>query len=125
MMWSKDEAIIIPNKKAIVQAGAPPNTNPMGQEVPLFACMDIMRSSEDGTGGSVLPLFMDLDDANAAVEQAVKLDGGVTSVEEMEVVSLSLNRAVELLATVPETPAFQFIAPEKSFQYIQKYLTNS
>jgi hypothetical protein len=123
MMWSKDEAIIIPNKKAIVQAGAPPNTNPLGQEVPLFACMDIMRSStEDGTGGNVLPLFMDLDDANAAIQQAVQLDGG--NVEELEVVSLSLNRAVELLATVPETPAFQFIAPEKSFRYIQKYLTN-
>jgi hypothetical protein len=125
MMWSKDEAIIIPNKRAIVQAGAPPNTNPMGQEVPLFACMDIMRASEEGEGGkkkNVLPLFMDLDDANAAVQQAVELDGG--NVDDLEVVSLSLNRAVELLATVPETPAFQFIAPEKSFQYIQRYLTS-
>lgn len=29
--------VIVPNKRSIIQAGAPPNANPMGQQVPLFA----------------------------------------------------------------------------------------
>ena len=120
-MWANDQAVIVPNKNAVLQAGAPPNVNPIGQNVPLFACMDIMRSrNEDGTGDAVLPMFMALEDANAAVAQAVELDGG--NVDDFAVVSLSLNRAVELLATVPETPAFQFVAPEKSFRFINEYL---
>jgi hypothetical protein len=87
--------------------------------VPLFACMEIMQETPDGKGA--LPLFMDLEDANAAVDEAVKSDGG--SAEDFEVVSLSLNRAVELLATVPDTPGFQFIPPQSSITHIDDYLT--
>ena len=120
-MWAKDEAVIVPNKEAILQAGAPPGTNPVGQQVPLFACMDIMQQSEDGK--ALLPLFMVLEEANAAVSQAVEMDGGTA--DEFEVVSLSLQRAVEQLATVPNTPAFQFIPPKSSVDYIQKYLSSN
>jgi hypothetical protein len=118
-LWSKDQAVIIPSAEAIKQAGAPPGTNPIGQSVPLFACMEIMQETPDGKGA--LPLFMDLEDANAAVDEAVKSDGG--SAEDFEVVSLSLNRAVELLATVPDTPGFQFIPPQSSITHIDDYLT--
>jgi hypothetical protein len=118
-MWAQDEAVIVPSKRAILQAGAPPGSNPIGQQVPLFACMEIMQSNEDGTGG-VLPLFMDLDEANAAVASAVEMDGG--DVNDFEVVTLSLQKAVQLLATVPETPAFQFMASSRSLQYIEDYL---
>jgi hypothetical protein len=117
-MWSKDQAVLIPSAAAIAQAGAPPGTSPVGQQVPLFACMDIMQETPDGKGA--LPLFMVLADANAAIDEAVKMDGGSTN--DFEVVSLSLNRAVELLATVPETPAFQFIPPENSLKFINDYL---
>jgi hypothetical protein len=118
-LWAKDEAVIVPSKHAILQAGAPPGTNPIGQQVPLFACMDIMEEGENGKG--VLPLFMVLEEANAALVDAVEADGG--SVDDFEVVSLSLNRAVDLLATVPETPAFHFIPPAASMKYIQEYLS--
>ena len=40
-LWSNDEAVIVPSKQSIQQAGAPPGTNPIGQQVPLFACMEI------------------------------------------------------------------------------------
>jgi len=119
-MWANDKAVIVPNKNAIQQAGAPPKTNPIGQQVPLFACMDLVQPDESGSGG-VLPLFMVLEEANEALKQAVEMDGG--NVDEFEVVSLSLSKAVDLLATVPETPAFQFIAPQKSLIYIQDYLS--
>lgn len=118
-LWAQDQAVIIPNKEAILQAGAPPGSNPIGQQVPLFACMDIMQANEDGTG--VLPLFMVLDEANAALAAALEADGG--DIDEFEIVSLSLQRAIQLLATVPETPAFQFMAPEKSIKYISEYLS--
>jgi hypothetical protein len=119
-LWASDQAVIVPNKQAILQAGAPQGTNPVGQQVPLFACMDIMQETEDGRG--VLPLFMVLEDANVAMEQALEADGGDKS--DFEVVSLSLSRAVEMLATVPETPAFQFIPPSSSVKYIQEYLSS-
>jgi hypothetical protein len=119
-LWATDKAVIVPNKQAILQAGAPQGTDPVGQQVPLFACMDIMQETPDGRG--VLPLFMLLEDANLAMEQALEADGG--SPDDFEVVSLSLGRAVEMLATVPDTPAFQFIPPSSSVKYIQEYLSN-
>eukprot|EP00545_Synedropsis_sp_CCMP1620_P007688 CAMPEP_0119014606 /NCGR_PEP_ID=MMETSP1176-20130426/10041_1 /TAXON_ID=265551 /ORGANISM="Synedropsis recta cf, Strain CCMP1620" /LENGTH=219 /DNA_ID=CAMNT_0006967809 /DNA_START=109 /DNA_END=768 /DNA_ORIENTATION=+ len=118
-MWAQDKAVIVPNKEAILQAGAPPGSNPIGQQVPLFACMDIMQANEDG--GGVLPLFMVLEEANDALASALKMDGG--DIDEFEIISLSLQKAVQLLATVPETPAFQFMAPEKSLKYINEYLS--
>ena len=118
-MWSKDEAVIVPSKEAILQAGAPPGTNPIGQQVPLFACMEIMEEGE--SGDAVLPVFMSLDDANAAVREAVATDGG--DVNDFDVACLSLVGCVEQLATVPETPAFHFIPPSSSMKYIQEYLS--
>lgn len=120
-LWTTAKAVIVPSKQAILQAGAPQGTDPIGQQVPLFACMDIMQEAADGRG--VLPLFMLLEDANLAMEQALELDGG--SPEEFEVISLSLGRAVEMLATVPDTPAFQFIPPSTSVKYIQEYLSGA
>ena len=118
-LWCKDEAVIVPSKQAILQAGAPPGTNPVGQQVPMFTCLEIMEETEDGKGR--LPLFMSLDDANEAVKAAVSTDGG--NADEMDVVCLSLSGAVEQLATIPETPGFHFIPPSRSMEYISEYLS--
>lgn len=118
-MWAKDSAVIVPNKKSIIQAGAPPNAVPIGQHVPLFACMEIAQ--EDETGIPVLPLFFELDDANDAVSQAVAAtDGG--KAEDLEVVGLNLSEAVNLLAN-GESAAFQFIPPKSSLDHIRDYLS--
>jgi hypothetical protein len=58
-------------------------------------------------------------DAEMALKEAVGNDGG--NVDDFEVVSLSLNKAVEQLANNPETPSFQFVGSEKSFNFINKY----
>jgi hypothetical protein len=118
-LWCQDEAVIVPSKEAVLQAGAPPGTNPVGQQVPMFACLEIMEENEDGTG--VLPLFMSLEDANAAVKEAVKEDGGKEG--DLQVVCLSLSGAVEQLATIPESPGFHFIPPSSSMKYISEYLS--
>ncbi|KAL3934430.1 MAG: hypothetical protein SGBAC_009849 [Bacillariaceae sp.] len=129
-MWSKDQAVIVPSGKAVQQAGAPPGTNPIGQSVPLFACMEIMQEmeapAEDGTDGTkmvpVLPLFMVLEECNAAVDQAVAADGGTK--DEFQVVSLSLTRAVEQVAAVSGAfPGFQVMPPQASIEYINNYLS--
>jgi len=119
-MWATDAAVIVPNKRSIIQAGAPPNANPMGQQVPLFACMEIAQETKEGK--PCLPLFFELEDANDAVAQAVSLDGG--KVEDFEVVGLNLPEAVNLLANAKEdTAAFEFIPPESSLKHIREYLT--
>lgn len=118
-MSTKGKAVIIPSQGAIDAAGAPPGTNPIGQTIPLFACMDIMQEGEDGV--AVLPIFMVLEEAQAAMRMALEIDGGDPS--DFEVVGLSLNRAVELLATVPDTPSFHFIPPASSVEHIRAYLT--
>ena len=117
------QAMLVPNNKAMVQAGAPPDINPIGTPVPLFACPEIMISTNDDGSDAVLPVFMTLEDCEAVILETVDRDGG--SVDDFEVVSLTLNRAVELLTNVPETPAFQFVAPEKSFAYINEFLDQS
>ena len=105
---------------SIIQAGAPPNANPMGQQVPLFACMEIAQ--EDENGKPVLPLFFELEDANNVVSQAVSLDGGKE--EEFEVVGLNLPEAVSLLANAKdEQTAFHFVPPTSSLKHIRDYLS--
>ena len=78
---------------------------------------------EERDGKGVLPLFLSLDDANAAVKSAVEADGG--NVDEFEVIAMSLNRAVELLVSEEESSmaGFHFIPPSTSMKYIQDYLS--
>jgi hypothetical protein len=47
---SNDQAVIVPSKLAMVQAEAPPHTDPYGQQVPFFACPNIMSPMDDGKG---------------------------------------------------------------------------
>lgn len=119
-MWAEDAAVIVPNKMAIIQAGAPPTAIPMGQQVPLFACMEITQHDKDGK--PVLPLFFELADAQSAVSQAVSLDGG--KAEDLEVVGLNLGEAVNLLTNArDDATAFQFVPPASSLKHIREYLS--
>ena len=117
-MASENQAIIIPSVEALAAAGAPAELNPIGQQTPLFACMDIMQELEDGT--AVLPLFFKLEEAQAALKMALQADGGDAA--DFEISGLSLEKAVESLVTVSETPAFQFITPADSIKHIQEYM---
>ena len=53
-----------------------------------------------------------------AVEKATAAMGDDV---ELEMICMPLQRAIELLVTVPGTPAFRFIPPKESMQYIQAY----
>ena len=117
-MWCDDKAVIVPSKASILQAGAPAGTNQIGQRVPMWACMEITEEQEGGLPPK-LPIFMGLEDANAAVLEAVA--GDRTKIDDLEVVCLSLDGAIEQLVTVPEeTPSFHFVPPSKSIKYIEE-----
>ena len=119
-LWASNEAVIVPNKKAIQQAGAPPTANALGQKVPLFACMEIAQVNEDGK--PFLPLFFELEDAQKALSEAVSNDGG--KVEEFEIVGLDLNEAVSLFANAKENAtAFEFIPPSSSISHIRDVMS--
>mmetsp|Transcript_45649 Transcript_45649/g.49275 ORF Transcript_45649/g.49275 Transcript_45649/m.49275 type:complete len:272 (+) Transcript_45649:105-920(+) len=117
-LWSDDKAVIVPSKASILQAGAPAGTNPIGQRVPMWACLEISEEQEGGLPPK-LPIFMSLDDANAAVKEAA--GGDRTKVDNFEVVCLSLDSAIEQLVTESEeSPSFHFIPPSKSMKYIEE-----
>jgi len=124
-LMAQNKAAIIPSVDALKAAGAPSNVEPLGQQVPLFCCMDIMQESPK-SGKPVLPIFMVHAEAMAAMKEAVSRDGptaGQAVVEDFEVVSLSLPRAVEILATNGQNaPKFHFLPPKESISYIQTYL---
>jgi hypothetical protein len=104
----------------MVQADAPPDTDPYGQQVPFFACLSIMLPTDDGKG--VLPLFMALEDANTAMTEVLETKGG--NPEDFEVLPMSLSEAVDILMANPGDQNFQFIAPSTSKKYIDEFLSN-
>ena len=55
-------------------ASAPKGASPLGQELPLFACMEMAVQGDDGK--PVLPLFLDRAEAQQAVEDAMAADAG-------------------------------------------------
>ena len=59
------EALIVPGLAELVAAGAPADANPLGQEVPLFACMQMALTKE-----GELTLGEEVDDAAANHPQA-------------------------------------------------------
>ena len=112
------KAMLVPGIADLMAAGAPEGAEPMGQELPLFACMDM---SQAGENGPVLPLFVSHADCAAAVEQATATE---SPEQPLEISCLSLPGVVERLASVamPSTGGFTFMAPDKTLEHIASYL---
>lgn len=123
MMMETGKAVVVPSQKAIEDAGAPKDVSPVGQQVPLFSCMAITQEGRDGK--PLLPLFFVKQEVQDAIDEALEIDGDDgdnKEAEEFAITVLSLQRAVQLLATVPESPAFNFLPPQKSIKHIKEYL---
>jgi len=120
MWWCEDKAMLVPSLNAIQAAGAPQGAEPMGQQIPLFACLEMQAEGKDGK--PTLPLFFVHAEAKKAMDTALEVDGTAEDKATFKIVNLSLQRAVELLATVPSTPAFQFVTPASSSKYVASYL---
>ena len=119
---TKGDAVLIPGRADLTRAGCPENAPAVGQPLPLFACMEMSRESSDGSGQPVLPLFMCHADCAEAVAQATASDLGEDE-DPLEIVGLSLPSVVERLSSVAdETPAFTFVPPSASAEFIRNYL---
>ena len=120
-LMSEGEAILQPSTDELEQAQSLGLPASEGSVCPLFGCLEMAKQGADGA--PCLPLFMSYAEARTAVDEAAAAlaeEGGDT--EGLELVVMSLQRAVELLVTVPEAPAFEFVAPAQSLSYIQDYL---
>jgi len=119
--WLHHKAFLVPSQASLKAAGVDP-TSPEGTEVPLFACMQIMKEDER-TGKPVLPLFIDAVEAQQATSMAQEAAPAEAGEETLEVVGLTLTGAVKLLTQGgPGAPALQFVAPQSSIGHIQEYL---
>ena len=118
MMMETGKGVIVPSKQAIEDAGAPKDASPVGQQVPLFACMTITQEGRDGK--PLLPLFFVKQEVQEAIDEALAFDGDGGQ-EEFAITCISLQKAVELLSTNQQT-AFNFLPPSKSLQHIKEYL---
>ena len=119
-LTTDNSAMLVPGKAELKAAGAPPDADPRGQQLPLFACMEM--SQEGPNGSAILPLFMCHADCAAAVAQATEADNPD---EALEIVGLSLESVVERLSASDGEPAFTFVPPASSTAFIDAYLENS
>lgn len=115
------KAVLVPSRMEQAQASGPEGESFPGDALPLFGCLELSQRGADGAPR--LPLFMSASDAQAAVAQASAAEEQESGEKvELDIMVLSLERAVELLITVPDTPAFNFVPPTSSLDFIRAYL---
>ena len=115
---SDGKAMLVPGVADLVGAGAPEGAQPMGQELPLFACMELKRDAEgDADNGPKVPLFVSHADCAAAISAA---PGGPLEID----VVLSLQSYVEELAGLddPSKGEFAFVPPSAALQHVASYV---
>jgi hypothetical protein len=111
------KASLVPGVTELTACGMPAGMPAIGQELPLFACMEMSRETEEGA--SELPLFMSIEDCQAAVKEA----GKASDRSDLEIVPLSLPSVVEHLSSNAEgKQEFSFVAPSSSTDHISKYV---
>ena len=116
-MSNEGTATLVPGMRELTAAGMPAEFSPVGQELPLFACMEMKKETEDGS--TVLPLFMSFDDCEAAVLEARKVNND----PGLEIVGLSVESVVDHLSSAADgTPPFDFVAPSSSTEHLSSYI---
>ena len=113
-MGGKKLAAIIPGAEALEAAGAPKDINPVGQQVPLFGCMEITANQPDGTEKT--PLFFTYKEAEAAMNMALDSAGGGD--QKFEITVMPLVKAVQTMASNNEK-SYMFESPESSLVYLK------
>jgi len=107
-----DKGMVVPGLAELRALGAPEDAQPLGQELPLFACMEMTK---EGNEGPVLPLFMSYADCAAAVAEA---SDAAEREDPLQITGLSLAGVVE------DSPSgsFSFVPPSVSMEHITAYV---
>lgn len=111
------KASLVPGMTELTAAGMPAGLPAVGQELPLFACMEMTRETEEGE--TVLPLFMSYEDCEAAVSEAREAADSQT---DLNIVGLSLPSVIEHLSSSESKPTFTFLPPTRSTDHIRSYV---
>lgn len=114
-MGAKQMALIVPSQKSLEDAGAPCGINPLGQQVPLFGCMDMTQNRPDGT--SMVPLFLSMEEAREAMDMALQSvpDGDKG---QFDITVIPLAGAVQMQATRSDR-SFTYVLPTSSMDYLR------
>mmetsp|Transcript_9389 Transcript_9389/g.10928 ORF Transcript_9389/g.10928 Transcript_9389/m.10928 type:complete len:238 (+) Transcript_9389:28-741(+) len=118
-MGAKQMGVIIPSAEALEGAGAPEGLNPIGQQVPLFGCMEIQADKADGT--SMTPLFFTKGEAEEAMNMALEGAGASGDDSKFQVSIMPLVKAVQQMST-NENQSFIFEAPKSSLEYLRNFM---
>lgn len=115
-MGIQQKAVLIPSQESMEAAGAPVGINPVGQQVPLFGCMQMVQTLEDGTMN--VPLFLSRFEAEEAMGMATaNMAEGDKSMFQVDVVPLA--GAIQMQANSRGERSFTFVSPTSSMQYLQ------
>ncbi len=118
---AKEMAVIVPSVQGLEGAGAPKGLNPIGQQVPLFGCMDIQVNVGSGDGDSMMtstPLFFTFEEAENAMNMALGEAGGSDGGKKFEVTVMPLVKAVQTMV-MNENKSFLLEAPKSSLDYLR------
>lgn len=114
-MGAKQMALIVPSQKSIEDAGAPPLMNPLGQQVPLFGCMDMTQNRPDGS--SMVPLFLSMEEAKEAMDMALQTVPDAEK-SQFDISVIPLAGAVQMQATRSDR-SFTYVPPTSSIDYLR------
>ena len=107
----------MPGVPELTEVGMPQGMSAVGQELPLFACMQITKETDGGD--AVTPLYMSYADCEAAVEAAEAAAGKDAEDDPLEIVGLSLPSVVEHFLSAKEgTPKFAFVTPSRTNEHL-------
>ena len=115
-MGVKKQSLLVPSQDAIEAAGAPAGMNPVGQQVPLFGCMDMVENLPDGS--TMVPMFLSKDEAEDAMKMALE---GVDDEDKskFQVNVLPLAGAIQMQANSLGKKSFTYVPPASSLDYLR------
>jgi hypothetical protein len=115
-MGVKKIALVVPSQDGIEGAGAPAGMNPVGQQVPLFGCMDMVEDLPDGS--AMVPMFLSKAEADDAMGMALE---GLEDEEKakFKVDVLPLAGAIQMQADSLGKINFTYVPPKSSLDYLR------
>ena len=111
-------ALVLVDNKLPIAAGAPPGTSPVGQQVPLFGCMELLENLPDGS--TMTPLFLDQSEAEEAMSNALQSLSEVEK-EQFKVEILPLSTSIQMQATSQGKKSYTYVSPRASIDYLSAY----
>lgn len=115
-MGAKKLALIVPSQEGIESAGAPAGTNPIGQQVPLFGCMEMVENLPDGS--SMVPLFLSQAEADEAIGMALDTLPDDQK-DKFKINVFPLAGAVQMQAGTIGKRSFTYVPPTSSLDYLR------